>query len=85
MLLEEKNSQRLIATPATRGLKISVFYPKNRQNISLLVVDILQSIHTVTQAPQYLFVQRRVIIYNNNKALDGQIFHGRVPALQRPP
>ena len=45
----------LFATPAIRTLKISAFYPKNHEKyetstLLLLVVYILQSIHTVTQA-----------------------------------
>ena len=50
---QKKKPQRVDATPATRTLKKDTFYPKNSQNISLLVVDILQSIPTVTQTFLY--------------------------------
>ena len=42
-------SQRLIATPAIRTLKISVFYPKNNQKSQILLR--LGSRHTSDDSP----------------------------------
>ena len=76
--------QRLIATPAIRTLKISTFYLKNGQNISLLVVDILQPTHTVTQT-SHIFFRRSVVLLKIKQQNVWKKSHGRVPALQRPP
>ena len=62
---EKKTSQRLIATPATRTFKISVFYPKNSQKLQTLLL--VGSRHTSDDSPTvtqiYLYYSRASCVW----------------------